>query len=188
MSTELETTHKPSATAPAPGVRRFRFDTAPIDSIVHMEEIARDPAKAGKTFQVTKEVFQHFANRLHLLPGPPDDVARINQMLGTNFPDNEVMGMTGFQICPHCGHKFSFADHIQASLRMGLHTAEDIRQLFTGNQYFLTVATHEKRGMLCPGCDMVADVSRDCYLTQTYAYAVTVPNPTSPTPGTPSDL
>jgi hypothetical protein len=179
MSTELKSA--PTA-APATGVRRFRFDAPPIDSIVQMEEIARDPEKKGKTFHVTKEVFEHFRQRLHLLPGPPDDISRINRLLGTNFPENETMGMTGFQICPHCGHKLSFADHIEAVLRMGLHTPEDIRQLFLGHQYFLTVATHEKRAMMCPNCTIVSDISRDCYSTQTYAYAVPLP------PDTPSEF
>lgn len=179
MSAEVESTRKPAETSTqhATGVRRFRFDTPPIDSILHMEQIVNDPAKAGKTFHVTKEVFEHYKNRLHLLPGPGDDIARINRLLGTNFPDNEVMGMTGFQTCPHCGHKFSFADHIESVLRMGLHTAADIKQLFTGGQYFLTVATKEKRDMLCPSCDTVASLDRYCYQTTTYAYAEPLPGP-----------
>lgn len=174
MSAQKESILTPAAESGVPEqqttVHRFRFDRDPIDSIDDMYRIVKEPGNAGRTFQVTKEVFQHFDQKLHLLPNPPDDISRINRMLGTSFPCDTRMGMTGVCICPECGHNFSFADHVESVLRMGLHTAEDMKRLFTGDQYFLTVATQQGREMLCPKCDTKSLHPRFCYSTNGYAY------------------
>lgn len=149
----------------------LRFDTECIDSIEVMDRIIADPANGGKTYQVTQDVFTHFSERLRILPSPPDDIPRINRMLGTDFPADSRMGLTNECICPSCGHGFSFADHIESVVRMGLHTATDLKRLLTGNRYFLTVATDRGREMLCPKCDTKSLFPRVCYATTLYAYA-----------------
>ncbi len=152
-------------------VRRFRFDGDIIKSIEDMYRIVTESTNAGRTFHVTKEVFDHFHQKLHLVPNPPDDISRINHLLGTDFPSDTEMGMTGVCICPKCEHRFSFADHVESVLRMGLHTAEDMKQLLSGDQYFLTVATKQGREMLCPKCDTKSFYPRFCYKGNGYAYA-----------------
>jgi hypothetical protein len=117
-------------------------------------------------------VFDHFSNKLKLLPRPDDDIPRINQMLGIDLPQDSRCGMTGVCVCQHCGHNFSFADHVQSVIRMGLHKAEDLARLFTGDLYSLTVATKKGREMLCPKCDKMSLFPRFCYATSQYAYAV----------------
>jgi hypothetical protein len=150
---------------------RFRLEGAAVQSISEMNRIAGDPANAGRTFHVTKEVFDHFSQKLHLLPGPPDVIPRINSLLGIDLSEDERCGMTGVCVCPHCAYELSFADHVESVVRMGLHSTEDLARLFTGDKYFLTVATEKGREMLCPKCDTKSFFPRFCYVSKMYAYA-----------------
>lgn len=176
MYKESESASTAVATAPEPKEERrirFRFDSASIESIEQMYQLVKDPVNAGRTFRVTKEVFDHFDQKVipRLLPNPPGDIARINRLLGINLPDTELVGCTGSCECIHCGHKFSIADHVESVLRMGLHSAEDLKQLFTGSGHFLTVITSKGREMLCPKCDTKSAFPRFCYSTRQYTYA-----------------
>jgi hypothetical protein len=150
---------------------RLRLGGDAVQSISEMNRIANDPTNAGRTFHVTKEVFEYFSQKLHLLPGPPDVIPRINRLLGINLSEDERCGMTGVCVCPHCAHEFSFADHVESVVRMGLHSTEDLKRLFTGDKFYLTIATEKGREMLCPKCDTKSFFPRFCYRTSTYAYA-----------------
>jgi len=79
--------------------------------------------------------------------------------------------MTRTCVCQQCGHEFSFADHIESAMRMGLHTADDLRRLFVGDKYFLTVDTDKQREVLCLNCEERTQVPHCCYGTRTYGYA-----------------
>ena len=160
-----------SRTSDKSKVVRFQFDAKPIDSIERMEAIAADVANGGKSFQVTKEVFDHFRNKLDIRPTSPEGIARINALIGSDFAPDVVMGMSETCACPSCGYELSFADHIESVLRMGLHSPEDLRWLLTNGLFFLTVATKQGREMICPNCDTKAVFPRRCYGTANYAYA-----------------
>jgi len=154
------------------GTIRVRFDSDCIQSVESMEQMVADPANAGRTFQITKEVYDHFSRKLHLLPNPPNDIQRINRLLGLSLDENEPCGVTGTCVCPHCGHRFSFADHIEAALRMGLHTADDLKRLFmAGDRHFLAVVKDVQREMLCIKCGVTSVFPRFCYQTRTYSCA-----------------
>lgn len=174
MYTQTRTTSTPthqSAETNTENLVRLRLEGNTVQSISEMNRIVNDPVNAGRTFQVTKEVFKHFSQKLHLLPGPPDVISRINGLLGIDLSKDERCGMTGVCVCPHCAHEFSFADHVESVVRMGLHSTEDLKRLFTSDKYFLTVATEKGREMLCPKCDTKSFFPRFCYVTRTYAYA-----------------
>lgn len=149
----------------------IRFESAVIQRVNHLNQIASDPANAGRTFQVTKEVFDHFFEQIQFLPRHPEDIFRINDLLGLSLSEDEPCGMTRVCSCQHCGHEFSFADHVEASMRMGLHTAADLRKLFDGDKYFLTIDTDKKREVLCLSCGEKSWVLHCCYGSKTYAYA-----------------
>jgi hypothetical protein len=151
---------------------RVRFDSESIQSVERMKQIVADPANAGRTFQITKEVYDHFSQKLHILPNPPNDIQRINRLLGLALDENEPCGVTGTCVCLHCGHEFSFAYHIEAALRMGLHTADDLKRLFVaGDKHFLAVVKDVQREMLCVKCGVTSVFPRFCYTTRTYTCA-----------------
>jgi hypothetical protein len=153
------------------GPVHIRFESAVIQSVDHLNQIAADPVNAGRTFQVTKEVFEHFIQKLRFLPKPEGDIQRINRLLGIALAENESCGMTRTCICQRCGHEFSFADHVESALHMGLHTAEDLKQLFVGSKYFLTIDTDKQRDVLCIKCGEKSLLPHCCYGSKTYGYA-----------------
>lgn len=175
MHTQLESTSTSAAEsleAKKETTIRVRFDSDCIQSVDGMEQIVADPANAGRTFQITKEVYDHFRQKLHILPNSPNDIQRINRLLGLALNEDEPCGVTGTSVCPHCGHGFSFADHIEAALRMGLHTADDLKRLFVaGDKHFLAVVKDAQREMLCVKCGVTSVFPRDCYTTRTYTCA-----------------
>ncbi|HEU0174388.1 MAG TPA: hypothetical protein VFV58_09000 [Blastocatellia bacterium] len=151
---------------------RARFDSDCIQSVERMKQIVADAVNVGRTFQVTKEVYDHFSQKLHVLPKPPDDIQRINRLLGLALDENDPCGVTGTNVCPHCGHEVSFADHIEAALRMGLHTVDGLKRLFVaGDKYVLTVVADVHREMLCVKCGVTSAFPRFCYRTSTYCCA-----------------
>jgi hypothetical protein len=182
MYRESESSSTAVVASPEPSTEelvRFRFDSrfdAPfiIDSIESMTQLAKDPANAGRTYQVTREVFDHFEQKVrpYMEPNPPGVTSRINQLLGTDFQDNEKFGCVGVCECSHCGHKLTFADHIESALRMGIHTVEDFKRLFTDGNHYITVTAKQEREMLCPKCDTKTFFPRLCYdAGGSYTYA-----------------
>jgi hypothetical protein len=151
----------------------FTFDAEPIGSLDQIEAIMGNPANHGRTFHVTKEVFDHFNEQLRpqITPTSPEDIARINRLIGTNFPGDVVMGFKGDCVCPNCNQNLSFADHVESVIRMGLHSPDDLRRLLSGTQFFLTVGIEQTREMLCTKCGAMSLIPRRCYSGSSYAYA-----------------
>lgn len=173
MSTQLGATSTQSQAHLNPreqGTAHVRFESAVIQSVDHLNQIAADPANAGRTFQVTKEVFDYFYQRIRFFPRPTGDIERINRLLGTEFDENEPGGMTRSCVCQNCGHEFSFADHVESALRMGVHTADELRYILAGDKFFLTVDTDKPREVLCLNCEQKSFVPHCCYGTRDYAY------------------
>lgn len=142
----------------------------PVATIPQMEQLATDPLNAGRTYPVSKSVFDHFFAKLTFLPDPVGEADRINQLLGTAFPSTEAGGMTRSCKCSSCSHEFTFADHIESSIRMGVHTPDELRQILTGPVYFLTVDTDRTREVICVKCGTKSVVPHCCYARRTYAY------------------
>lgn len=150
---------------------RIREQLSYVGTIAEMAALVADPAQAGRSFEVSQDVFAHYTAKLRLLPQRPDDVDRVNAMLDINLPQDTTMAMTGEVTCPACSHRFSFADHLASVLRMGMHMKEHLARLLTSDHYVLTVATHTPREMMCPQCGTTSLFARYCYQTAGYAYA-----------------
>jgi hypothetical protein len=91
--------------------------------------------------------------------------------LGVTVNENDPIGMTGICVCQHCGHNFSFTDHVESAWSLGVHTIDDLKWIFTGDKYFLTVVTEKQRQLLCPDCGTKSLFPRFCYVGNNYAYA-----------------
>lgn len=169
---------EPSATAmrPCPAVQqgnraKVNIERSIVDTVERMDALADDPDNEGRTFEVTRPVFEHFFKLLKFLPRPADDISRINNLLGTAFTQEEPGGITRICACEHCGHEFSFADHVQSALRMGVHTREVLKEILAGEKYYLTVDTEKPRAVLCVNCSRITLMAHCCYGGSTYGYA-----------------
>lgn len=169
QSSPVQPLHRP--TQHKDGSVKIRVESAAIPSIEKMEQIVADTENGGRTFQVAKDVFDHFARKHIVVPCPPEDIERINKLLQITMDDLERTGMTRPCLCQHCGHDFSLADHVESSLRMGIHTRDELGQILTGNKYYLTVDTDRPRAILCVSCDEITLAAHCCYTTENYAYA-----------------
>jgi uncharacterized Zn-finger protein len=151
---------------------RIREQLPYVGTIEEMAALVADPAQAGRSFEVGQEVFAHYTAKLRLLPQRPDDVDRVNAMLGINLSPDTTLAMTGEVTCPACSHRFSFADHLAAVLGMGTHVQEHLARLLSSDRYVLTVASHTPREMMCPQCGTTSLFARYCYQAAGYAYAI----------------
>jgi hypothetical protein len=150
---------------------RIREQLPFVGAVEEMAALVADPAQAGRSFAVTQAVFEHYTAKLRLLPQRPDDVDRVNALLGIALPPDTTLAMTGEVTCPACSHRFSFADHLASVLRMGTHMKEHLARLLTSKQHVLTVASHTPREMMCPECGTTSLFARYCYQAAEYAYA-----------------
>jgi hypothetical protein len=123
---------------------RIREQLPYVGTIEEMAALVADPAQAGRSFEVSQATFEHYTAKLRRLPQRPDDVDRVNALLGIDLPPDTTLAMTGEVTCSACSHRFSFADHLAAVLRMGTHMKEHLARLLTSDRYVLTVATHTR--------------------------------------------
>lgn len=151
--------------------RKIEVHGSIVSSVGRMKEIAADPRNAGRTFQVAADVFEFFLRQLIILPRAEGDIQRINMLLGTHFDETYPGGLTRSCRCQHCGHQYSYADHVESALEMGVHSQAQLRDLFSGHRYFLTVDTDKPRQVLCISCKRVSGMTHCCYATSSYGYA-----------------
>ena len=143
-----------------------------VSRVEDFECLRSDSNNKGAVFAVTREVFEHYAKRLQ------------QQVKEIELPERQALenllcidtsgataGLTRNCACSHCGHALSFVDHVASAILSGAHSAEDMRRILTGPQYWLTVDTDELRVVRCPRCYMDFAAVHCCYTYSNYAYA-----------------
>lgn len=175
MSTRSEALASVDRDAAAPQVQhgkvRIGIERRVVQTVEEMTAIADDPVNAGRTFEVSQEVFEHFRRLLSFLPRTAGEIERLNSLLGTTFDESATIGMTRACVCQHCGHEFTFSDHVEAAMQMGLHTRDELKRILDGDHYYLTVDTEKPRAVLCVSCKEVSLTPHCCYAGSSYGYA-----------------
>jgi len=141
-----------------------------ISNVSEMRHLAGHAGNQGKTFAVTREVFEHFASKLKVKRIGKVEQRAVENLLGV-APGSARTGLTRNCTCKHCGHTFSFVDHIASALLLGVHSVAEL-QRFVGRSrdYWLTVDTDLPRVVRCPRCYLDFVAPHCCYVSGGYAY------------------
>ena len=147
-------------------------NTTVISTVTQFERILHDPNHKGKTFEVSREVFEQFHSTLHDSSQQIEEQEKrsLKNLLCLETSDLTA-GLTRDCSCSHCGHRLSFVDHVASAILSGAHTAEEMRTILTGPQHWLTVDTDQVRAVRCPRCYLDFDAVHCCYTSSNYAYA-----------------
>ncbi|GLR51820.1 hypothetical protein KYK30_21900 [Shinella yambaruensis] len=142
-----------------------------VDSFTAFEKIRSDPNNAGRTFSVSKDIFDHFSEKLRQSTREigAKEASEIEDLIGAD--PGKGAGTTRDATCEKCNTAFSLSDHVASALLAGKHTAPEMASFFQGNDYWLTVDTKEKRETICPHCYRRGVIIHCCYIFSRYAYA-----------------
>lgn len=141
-----------------------------VQSVADYEAVRKDPTNAGKTFSVSKDVFEHYMNGITVTQVTAQEVSEINALLGTSIANTDLVGLTRVSTCGECGHALTFADHVRIALNMSAHAQHELVKFIVGTDYYLTVDTDKKRDIVCPQCKKPTVVIHCCYSTNRYGY------------------
>ena len=143
-----------------------------VSTVAELQALAKDPRNKGKTFQVTKDVFDHFVAALkgQMKAMPEAEKPGLECLLGTPIADISA-ALTRDNACTKCGHKLSFSDHVASAILSGAHTAEQMRGILLGDKFWLTIDTDQLRLQRCPRCYQDFLAVHCCYTSSSYAYA-----------------
>jgi hypothetical protein len=157
MRSDLENkTNLASSSASRATTHRLQSDLPLIDSVDKFMSGVKDKASVdqGIFFRVTKDVFDYFTDRQPLMRDSPDNIARVNRLLGTDFPQDEPMGLFRPLSCPNCKRELSFADIVEAAVQRTVHARDELNSLLSGEDYYLiTMPGKEKDRMHCIACN-----------------------------------
>lgn len=147
--------------------------SAPITTIREFEAIKANLDNQGKVFEVTQEVFEHYAAKLFIRPINDQEKQEVSQLLGQRIVTSQCIGLTRTFSCPSCLYEFTFADHIRAAINMGVHTPDELAK-FTicaeRSVSYLVVDTDKGREVKCVSCGNLIIAPHCCYATSCYAY------------------
>lgn len=143
----------------------------PITATSEIEELKRDPANKGKTFEVTREVLEHYVNQLQRRRIEPSELEELNALLESNIGPNDRPALSRTCACPSCGHEFSFSDFVRSAIALSVHTKDQVLDFLVGSRYYLTIDSEATRTLQCPSCARSFEGVFCCYSTSNYAYA-----------------
>jgi len=143
-----------------------------VTSVGVFQDLARDKRNEGKSFRVTKDVFDHFATPLRAKTTVigKDEAQAIERLLGASL-NLDGAGLTRDCVCPHCNHKFSLVDHVASAILSRAHSADELVNILRGPNYWLTIDTDQLRVVICPKCYRDFATVHCCYIYSNYAYA-----------------
>lgn len=145
-----------------------------ITSIDKFEELLTEKKHSGRVFEVSRDVFEHYARKLFIRNVSSGERKEIGRLIGVSIPPSSHMGLTRTFKCTHCSHEFSFADHYRAALEMKIHTAEELAKFTVGDQdghFYLAIDTDKTRDVKCVSCGETTIAPHCCYAGSSYAYA-----------------
>jgi transcription elongation factor Elf1 len=143
-------------------------------TIGEFEAIRSDPNNKGKVFAVSRQVFEHYAEKLFIKPISDSERREISLLIKQDVKSSRYIGLTRTFSCPHCSHEFTFADHYRAALDMKVHSANELAKFTVGGEdavSYLVVDTDKKRDVKCVSCGKIISAPHCCYTTSDYAYA-----------------
>lgn len=142
-----------------------------VNDLSDLVALANDDRNKGKTFEVTKDVFDHYASKLrgNVIPIDAAERQAVECLLGVTL-SGATLGLTRACICAKCNHRLSFVDHVASAILSGAHTVEQMRPFMIGSRYWLTIDTDQLRLVVCPRCYRSFAAIHCCYSTSSYAY------------------
>lgn len=143
-----------------------------ITSVDVFQKLAKDKRNEGRSFRVTKAVFDHFATPLRAKTSVigKDEAEAIECLLGMEL-NLDGAGLTRDCKCTHCNHTLSLADHVASAILSGAHSSDELVKILGGPSYWLTIDTDQLRVIICPRCYREFAAIHCCYTYSNYAYA-----------------